>query len=100
MADYREILKLRGLGRNHSQIAESLSASRTTVIRVLRQAQVLELDWPAAEDLSDKELANRLFPPEDGKPGYKISAWKIVKRLLQSLSLLASTPSFHDRAQF
>ena len=71
MTDYREILRLRRFGLNHSQIAESLSASRTTVIRVLQQARVLELDWPAAEGLLDKELANQLFPLEGGKSGYK-----------------------------
>ena len=80
MTDYREILRLRSLGLNHSQIAESLSASRTTVIRVLQQAQMSELDWSAAEGLSDKELANRLFPPEDGKQGYKMPDYEQVHR--------------------
>jgi len=80
MTDYREILRLRSLELNHSQIAESLSASRTTVIRILQQAQVLELDWRAAEGLSDKELSNRLFPSEGGKSGYKMPDYEQVHR--------------------
>ncbi len=80
MTDYREILRLRSLGLNHSQIAESQSASRTTVIRILQQAQMSGLDWSAAEGLSDKGLANRLFPPEDGKQGYKMPDYEQVHR--------------------
>jgi DNA-directed RNA polymerase specialized sigma24 family protein len=38
MTDYREILRLRNLGLNHSQIAGSLGVSRTTVIHTLQRA--------------------------------------------------------------
>ena len=38
MTNYREILRLRNLGLNHSQIAESTATSRPTVITVLQRA--------------------------------------------------------------
>jgi len=69
MTNYREILRLRSLGINHSQIAESMAISRPTVITVLQRAVSQELDWCAAEALSDRELAARLFPQGERKPG-------------------------------
>lgn len=38
MTNYREILRLKKLGLNNSQIAQSLGCSRTTVIQVLSVA--------------------------------------------------------------
>ena len=70
MTNYREILRLRSLGINHSQIAESMAISRPTVITVLQRAVAQELDWRAAEGLSDRELSARLFPQGEGKPVY------------------------------
>jgi len=45
MTNYREIMRLRSLGLNNSQIAESLGASRTTVIHTLQRAAAQGLDW-------------------------------------------------------
>lgn len=56
MTNYREILRLRSLGLNNSQIAESTAISRPTVIAAVQRATALGLDWQAAENLSDKEL--------------------------------------------
>lgn len=39
MTNYREILRLRSLGLNHSRIAESMGISRPTVIAALQRAQ-------------------------------------------------------------
>lgn len=39
MTNYREILRLKKLGLNNSQIAQSLGCSRTTVIQVLNVAE-------------------------------------------------------------
>ena len=39
MTNYREILRLKKLGLNNSQIAQSLGCSRTTVIQVLSVAE-------------------------------------------------------------
>lgn len=39
MTNYREILRLKKLGLNNSEIAQSLGCSRTTVIQVLSVAE-------------------------------------------------------------
>jgi len=70
MTNYREILRLRSLGINHSRIAESMAISRPTVITVLQRAASQSLDWQTAEALSDKELATRLFPQGENKASY------------------------------
>ena len=38
MTNYREILRLRSLGLNHSQIAESMGIARQTVVSTLQPA--------------------------------------------------------------
>ena len=60
MTDYRELLRLRSLGLNHSQIAISAGVARQTVITTLKRAIAIGIDWRAAENLSDKELAEEL----------------------------------------
>ena len=82
MTHYREILRLRNLGLNHSQIAQSAGVSRPTVIAVLQRAQAQGLDWQAAESLSDKDLSARLLPASDGKPAYKMPDYDYIHREL------------------
>ena len=79
MTDYREILRLRSLGLNHSQITESLGVARQTVITVTQRAMMQELDWQAAESLSDRELAQKLFPSAC-KADFKIPDYEYVHR--------------------
>jgi len=71
MTNYREILRLKSLGINHSQIAESMMLSRQTVITALQRAAAQGLDWQAAEALSDRELTAKLFPNQTDTPGYQ-----------------------------
>jgi len=80
MTDYREILRLRSLGLKRTQIADSLGASRTTVIHTFQRAEAQGLDWQEAEGLSDRELANRLFPSGEGKASYKMPDYDYVHR--------------------
>lgn len=80
MTNYRELLRLRSLGFNHSQIAASAEVSRPTVIAILQKAQERELTWQSATDLSDRELANLLFPQSEGKPTYKMPDYNYVHR--------------------
>jgi transposase len=82
MTNYREILRLKSLGLNHSQIVESMAISRPTVITVLQRAALQGLDWQAAESLSDKELTSRLFPREGGKLIYRMPDYDYVHREL------------------
>jgi len=80
MTNYREILRLRNLGLNRSQIADSLGASRTTVIHTLQRAVAQDVDWQTAESMSDKALAALLFPGGEGKPSYKMPDWTYIHR--------------------
>ena len=82
MTNYREILRLASLGLNRTQIADSLGASRTTVIHTLQRASAQTLDWQSAEPLTDKELASRLFPQGENKPPYKMPDYEHVHREL------------------
>jgi hypothetical protein len=65
MTDYREILRLQSLGLNHSQIAESVGASRQNVIAVLQRAAARSVDWLANEFC----LVHAKFIREMSKPG-------------------------------
>lgn len=80
MTDYREILRLRSLGFNHSQIATSTGVARQTVITTLTRAIAIGLDWNDAEGLSDRELLQRLIPPADTKPVFKMPDYGYVHR--------------------
>ena len=71
MTNYREILRLKSLGFNNRQIADSSGATRQTVIAVLQRAAVCELSYQSAEVLSDRELAKVLFQQgAGGKPAF------------------------------
>ena len=80
MTDYREILRLRSLGLNHSQIAVSAGIARQTVITTLTRAITVGVDWHSAESLSDKELATTLFPPASTKPVFTMPDYEYVHR--------------------
>lgn len=82
MTNYREILRLRSLGINHSQIAESMGIARQTVVTSLRRAASQGLDWQAAESLSGSELSAKLFPPANESFGYKMPDYELVHREL------------------
>ena len=71
MTNYREILRLKSLGINNSQIAESMMLSRQTVVTALQRAAAQGLDWQTAETLSDRELTAKLFPNQTNTPGYQ-----------------------------
>jgi transposase len=80
MTNYKEILRLNGLGINNSQIAAALGCSRTTVIAVLQKAGERGIDRAKAASLSNAELAKIMFPSESGRPGYKMPDYEYVHR--------------------
>lgn len=82
MTNYREILRVRSLGLNHSQIAESMGIARQTMVSTLQRAASHGLDWQSTESLSDQELSAKLFPPAGGKFGYKMPDCELVHREL------------------
>jgi transposase len=80
MTNYKEILRLQGLGINNSQIAAALGCSRTTVISVLKNAGEKGLIHPKAEKMSNRELSCLLFPSESGNPVYKMPDYDYIHR--------------------
>ena len=83
MTNYREILRLNGLGLNKSEIAASLQCSRNTVTTVLRRAVECNLKWPLPDEMSDKRLYELLFPGSDAKPKYRMPDYAYVHREMQ-----------------
>lgn len=83
MTNYREILRLNSLGLNKTQIAEASGYSRTTVIQVLRQADAHGITYPIPEGVTDKELAEKLYPSNPQKPVYKMPDYEYVHKELQ-----------------
>jgi transposase len=80
MTNYKEVLRLNGLGINNSQIAAALGCSRTTVIAVLKKAGEQGLTLTKAEKMSNREIGDRLFPSEAGNPRFKMPDYNYIHR--------------------
>ena len=83
MTNYREILRLSSLGLNKAQIAGACGCSRTTVIKVLNIAATQGLSYPLPEGMSDKQLADALFPTSAAKPEYKMPDYEYIVHEMQ-----------------
>ena len=80
MTNYREILRLKNLGLNNSQITAGTGISRPTVINALQKAAEHSVSWQTAAELSDRELAALLFGTKNGSPAYKMPDYEYVHR--------------------
>ena len=87
MTNYREILRLKSLGLNHSQISNSMGISRQTTVTVLQRAAERELTYQLVADVGDQELAKMLYPPGDGKFSYKMPDYEQVHREMAKSSV-------------
>ena len=56
MTNYREILRLKSLGLNHSQISSSMGISRQTTVTVLQRATEKGVTYQSIAELSDRDL--------------------------------------------
>ena len=83
MTNYREILRLHSLGLNKTEIAASLHCARNTVAETLQRASNCGLQWPLPDEMSDRQLAERLFPSAPGKPVYKMPDYAYVYKEMQ-----------------
>ena len=83
MTNYRELLRLRSLGLNKTEIAASLQCSRNTVSAVLQRAESCGLRWPLPEGMSDQELAEKLYPSTPGKAAYRMPDYDWVHAEMQ-----------------
>lgn len=62
MTDYREILRLNHQGISGRDIAKSCGCSRNTVARVLGKAREHGMTWQSAEEKTNGDLRDLLFP--------------------------------------
>lgn len=83
MTNYREILRLHGLGLNKTQVAEICKYSRNTVANVIRLAQAKGISYPLPQEISDKQLSEILFPSSDTKPKYIMPDYAYVAHEMQ-----------------
>lgn len=83
MTNYREILRLQSLGLNKTEIAASLGCARNTVAAALLRASSCGLQSPLPDEMSDKDIAEKLFPSPPGKPVYKMPDYAYVYREMQ-----------------
>ena len=83
MTNYRDILRLYSLGLNKTEISASLNCSRNTVAGTLRRADECGLKYPLPESMSDKQLAETLYPAAASKPVYKMPDYEYVHKELQ-----------------
>jgi transposase len=80
MTNYREILRLKSLELNHSQISSSLGISRQTTVTVLQRAAEQGLTYQSVAEFSDRELFKVLYPSGAGQPSYKMPDYEQVHR--------------------
>ena len=76
MTNYRETLRLFSLGIHKQDIAKACGCSRNTVAHVLKKAQKMKIGWEIAQRLTERELAERLFPQRG--PKYKIPDYEYI----------------------
>ncbi len=62
MVNYREILRLRSLGRSYRQICVSVNSSKSTVQEVINLADAVGIGWPMGEDVTNQTLETLLYP--------------------------------------
>jgi len=87
MTNYREILRLKSLGLNHSQISSSMGISRQTTVTVLQRAVEQGLAYQSATEVSDQELAKILYPSHDSKLRYKMPDYEQIHREMAKSSV-------------
>ena len=71
MTNYREILRLKGLGISKRNIAASLSVSRNTVSKVCKKAEEMRIHWPLDNAVTNKNLQERMFPKAEASTSDK-----------------------------
>ena len=78
--NYREVLRLDGLGIMKKDITAACECSRNTVASVIKRAGELWLTMEKAQDLSNQELSEKLFPGDEMRVVYKMPDYEYVHR--------------------
>ena len=83
MTNYREILRLKGLGTSERNIAASLSVSRNTVSKVCKKAEEMDIHWPLDAAVTNKSLQERMFPKAEGAmPDKRVPDFDYIRKEL------------------
>ena len=83
MTNYREIIRLKNQGYSERNIALSCGASRNTVSKVCKAAEVHGVTWPLNETMTDAVLENLLFPREKSATNKRMPNYDYIRRELQ-----------------
>ena len=83
MTNYKEILRLHGLGINNTRIAESCGCARSTVISTAQRAQEKEIAWDDIRSLGETEVAKKLYPATSMGRQYKMPDYEYIHREMQ-----------------
>ena len=83
MTNYREVPRLHSLGLNKAEIASSCRCARNTVAATLQRAANCGLQWPLPEEMSDKQLSERLLTSSTSKPVYRMPDYAYVHKEIQ-----------------
>lgn len=67
MLNYREIMRLRSLGYNITEIANSLHSSRSTIREVLSRFEKNGATWPLDDAITNEKLYEQLYPERKEK---------------------------------
>ncbi len=78
MTNYREVLRLGGIGIKKQDIASACECSRNTVAGILKRATERGLSWQQVQDWNNKELSENLFPAGAVKAAYKMPDYEYV----------------------
>ena len=70
MTNYRAILLYYSKGNTNTQIATICECSRTTVIKVIKRAKELNLQFPVSDSISDQQLFLMLYPTRGRRQEY------------------------------
>ena len=83
MTNYREILRLKGLGTSERNISASLSFSRNTVSKVCKKAEEMDIHWPLDAAVTNKSLQERMFPKAEGAmPDKRVPDFDYIRKEL------------------
>ena len=65
---------------NTDRTAASVCCSRNTATGVIRRAEACGLSYPLPDEMSDKQLAEALYPTASAKPVYKMPDYAYVHK--------------------
>jgi transposase len=82
MTDYREILRLSTIGLTRTSIGEALGYSRNTVAEVLRRAKLKGVLEQIPDGMTDRQLAELLYPDKLKAKNTRIPDYEKVHREL------------------